>query len=415
MTETEPLSPSSEQSIQPTKTEEIDGSTTQDFDASVVDKNVLVPRQDGRISPWHLTGAVNSEGKYWAGANAGEIEEKDGKIGRPGKYVHPKTIGDDIQSVLAEKLAMDRPGLTAEQLERGERPIEGAVEDLGKKAVEAAVDASDINEPEPALEPEPGADIETEAEKPDEAVEAEITMLTAEYKHRIERTLDQLAEDARNGVRGIEGDVEEATGYLHMLVRMVDDASTALDKGWRQYDNGSYSKQTLAHLVDDASNTLHGSISRLAYADGFSSTVSTRLRNLAEAFNQGKDRLAASEHDFDALMIDMKVAETPAGTSTESVQTEVDNWLEAIDEMGQSLPKGELVPDAATNLRTVLNMLDELTNQLRRGYSNHDQVVTDMRGAVNRLKNVIDSARNVDKRPIIDADALDKLRRGIVS
>lgn len=382
---------------------------------------ILVPRspgsgrRGGNIEVWNLTGHRDEKGNYFAQST--EPDVRDGKISFPGKWLHERALADDIQGRLAEELAASRPGITPEQMERGEQLNEFVVEDLGEEAVEA----TGIEEPEheEALpeevidQPETEAEVKLDLEKSDEAIKAEIIMSTAEYKHRIERTIDQLAQDAKSGIRGIEGDIEEATGYLSMLVRMVEDASTALDKGWRQYDNGSYSEQTLVHVIDDARNSLHGSISRLAYANGFSSTVHTRLGNLAQVFNQGKERLSTSEHDFDAWIIGMKASEKPTGTSTEQTQAEVDKWLEAVDEISQSLPKGELVPEAAGTLRMVSNMLDELESQLRQGRFNRDQVVNDMRGAVSRLKNVMDNADMIRKRPMLDSDVLEKLSRNI--
>ncbi len=377
-------------------------------------ESVLVPRspgsdeRSGNIEVWNLTGEQDERGYYKAQSPV--PEEKDGKVGLPSKWVPERALGDDIQGRLAEELALSRPGLTSEQLERGsEQPDEGVVEDLGEEAVETA----GIDEPAPESDASGAVEADAEIEKSDEAIKAEIAMSTAEYKHRIERVMDQLAQDAKSGIRGIEGDIEEATGYLGALVRMVEDASSDLEKGWRQYDNGSYSEQTLVHMIEDARNSLHGSLSRLAYANGFSSTVHTRLSNLVQTFNQGKDLLSSSEHDFDAYIIGIKPAEIPTDTSTDQTQAEVDKWLDAVGEISQSLPKGELVPDAAGSLRTVSNMLDELTNQLRYGRFNRDQVVGDLREAVKRLTDVSKTVDTVRRRPILNSDALDNLRRSI--
>lgn len=437
MIETEAPMPSEKQLDQQTP-EEVD-ETTKDFDPEVVDKDVLVRRGDGQIQVWRLTGEKNAAGEYWAEGGEQEGVKEDGTPLFPGKYVSARNIGSERQGIRAQELAMNRPGLTPDQLERGSEQLrEEVVADLGGEAV----DTAGVDEPDPEASDTPGPVLDdifhhrvvesaagviqldsaneaqatkadVEVEQSDEAIKAEITMLTAEYKHRIARTMDQLAQDAQGGVRGVEGDIEEATGYLGALVRMVEEASSDLEKGWRQYDNGSYSEPTLAHMIEDARNSLHGALSRLAYANGFSSTVHTRLNNLAEAFNQGKVRLSTNEHDFDALMIGMNVTEKPSDTSTEQNQAEVDGWLNAVDEIAQSLPKGELVPDAVGNLRMVSNMLDEMTSQLRYGRFSRDQVIGDLRGAVKRLAGVVDSADMIRKRPILDTDALDKLQRSI--
>lgn len=97
------------------------------------DKNVLVPRSDGRIEVMRLSDQFDESGRQIAYRLDDDSQTMITKAGLP------EAFSDQVQAHLANKLAMDR-NPTPEQMERGTPPE--VITELGDVALEAAINLS---------------------------------------------------------------------------------------------------------------------------------------------------------------------------------------------------------------------------------------------------------------------------------
>lgn len=115
-----------------------------------INRPYLMPRsKTGKIEVWHVDTADDGSLTYDEDGliklKAQKNEVIDGVEMKPTKGAKPEFFSDDIQGKIAESLALDRPGITPEQLERYAR-VEEEIADVALE--EAGVDNPDEdNEP----------------------------------------------------------------------------------------------------------------------------------------------------------------------------------------------------------------------------------------------------------------------------
>jgi hypothetical protein len=116
------------------------------------DKNVLVPRSDGRIEVMRLSDRFDESGRQIAYRLDDDGQTVITKAGLP------EAFSDQVQAHLANKLAMDR-NPTPEQMERGTPPE--VITGLGDVALEAAMNLSAPAEASDTGSVEQGSNLET--------------------------------------------------------------------------------------------------------------------------------------------------------------------------------------------------------------------------------------------------------------
>lgn len=114
-----------------------------------IKRDILVPRSSGRIEVWTNTGEADQDGNPILRSQTEEYHK--GKLQFVQKSANPQFLSNEIQDRYAHELGMDRPTLTAEQLD-GNFEAEGlldAQKDLGK----VSLDAVKVESPDAAFKP----------------------------------------------------------------------------------------------------------------------------------------------------------------------------------------------------------------------------------------------------------------------
>ena len=336
------------------------------------DQTVLIRRsqQEGetvrRIETMRLSSYVDENGRRWA--YQVEKDENGNEKVIAAKPIAEAGLTDEAQAALAEELALDRPGLTAEQWDRGVSPEvqtsievsehepipEEVIEEIGEEAVEAA----GIEEPLPEVEESVLEEAAVEAPQTEEVAEdgessdAALEGVKREYDRQVELVVETMQDEARASLSAIENQAHEIDARVQSLAYMEQSADS-LQKLLSNIDNGNYTiemaRTSLRNIAEQELYPFMGASAALS-ADAYleitrglgrlNETVedaSYQLRVKQAAYRQVREQMLEGQEDSASIEADRTSEISGALSALQQECSELSQQMPALQEKGQGV------------------------------------------------------------------------------
>lgn len=293
---------------------------------------ILVRRTSGEISVMNPTDAYDQHNRMLA-----EGRDADGNVIY--KPIGEKALSPQTQKALAWELAMDRPGLTMEQLERNVQPY--VEEDLGEAALDAA-HVEVVHESSEEIAPESATDQQEVANIDNKQAEN-----LSDQKQESILKMRVVVEDLDNEVAPVLGRagnaIETAKRSTVSAMNTLEDSSAELRQLALGIESRRYSLESARAIVE---RTIGATLS-----------VSRRLELASEQYQDIPKQLDT----FNELVAEVnqkitQIEDEAAASNADAEATDVRGKLHAIEPMVQEI---SIVP-----VTEGLNLAKEKTNLL---------------------------------------------------
>ena len=301
--------------------------------------------------------------------------------------------GVESAGILDPEVAASKKILNLELAEREvspERKAE-AEQHIQEEMAEVALDDAEIVDPEKAeVEPEAGID--------KEQLEQHLISARLRYDNLTNLVRESVSMDMRKGAGRID-DAGSMINHAKNLTRSLDNERADLLRVVAGVENGSYGNESVQKLLENVSQTLHGTYARLRSA-GENSIPDLRsaVAVLNESLGEAGFELSRSDDAFNQQSSELIQNNPDAGLVADTVSSEVERDVikgakEPIDAIVQATIGVDL--EVAENAQTVRMVIDQIDEIKRLSYSGRVDTDT-IRMLAARLASVAENTRKLD-------------------
>lgn len=300
--------------------------------------------------------------------------------------------GVESAGILEPEVAASKKILNLELAEREVSPESQAkVEHIQEEMAEVALDDAEIADPEEAeVEPEAGID--------KEQLEQHLISARLRYDNLTNLVRESVSMDMRKGAGRID-DAGSMINHAKNLTRSLDNERADLLRVVAGVENGSYGNESVQKLLENVSQTLHGTYARLRSA-GENSIPDLRsaVAVLNESLGEAGFELSRSDDAFNQQSSELIQNNPDAGLVADTVSSEVERDVikgakEPIDAIVQATIGVDL--EVAENAQTVRMVIDQIDEIKRLSYSGRVDTDT-IRMLAARLASVAENTRKLD-------------------